>query len=168
MIRSTFAAVPKRLPVVWAKLVVFVGVTFTSMVGVSVIAFVCAQGLVSRYRTGYSLGDPGVVRVVIGTGVYLTLIGVIAAALGWIVRSTPGALVAYVAMILVIPILFGNVLGNWGKDVAEVMPSNAGASFVQTIREPHSLMPWPGIAVLALWAVIGVGVALVQLRRRDT
>ena len=27
MIRSTFAAVPKRLPVLWAKLVVFVAVT---------------------------------------------------------------------------------------------------------------------------------------------
>jgi ABC-2 type transport system permease protein len=167
MIRSTFAAVPQRLPVVWAKLIVFVAVTLTSMTGISVVAFLGAQGLLSRYRTGYSLGDPGVLRVVIGTGVYLTLIGVIAAALGWIVRSTPGALVAYVGMILVVPILFGSVLGNWGKDVAEIMPSNAGASFVQTIRETHSLAPWTGLGVLAGWAVVGIGVALLQLRRRD-
>jgi ABC-2 type transport system permease protein len=167
MIRSTFAAVPKRLPVVWAKLIVFVAVTLTSMVGISVIAFLCAQGLLSRYRTGYSLGDPGVLRVVIGTGMYLTLIGIVAATIGWIVRSTPGSLVAYVGVILVIPILFGSVLGNWGKDVAEVMPSEAGASFVQTIREPHTLTPWTGIGVLAIWAIVGISIALLQLRRRD-
>jgi ABC-2 type transport system permease protein len=167
MIRSTFAAVPKRLPVVWAKLVVFVSVTLVAMVSASVVAFLCAQAFLSSYRTGYSLSDPGVLRVVIGTGVYLTLIGVVAAALGWIVRSTPGALVAYAGVILVIPILFGNVLGTWGKDVAQVMPGEAGASFVQTLREPHSLTPWTGLGVLALWAVGGIAIALLQLRRRD-
>ena len=122
MIRSTLAAVPKRLPVLWAKLVVFLSVTAVSMVGISVVSFTAAQGLLSRYRTGYSLGDPGVLRVVIGTGIYLTMLGVLGAVIGWIVRSTPGSLVAYIALVLVLPAIFGNVLGNWGKHVAQYLP----------------------------------------------
>jgi ABC-2 type transport system permease protein len=167
MIRSTLAAVPKRLGVLWAKLVVFVSVTLPSMVVSCVVAFVCAQAVISHYRVGFSLGSPGALRVVIGTGVYLTIIGVIGAMIGWIVRSTPGALVMYVAVILVLPALFGNVLGTWGKHVAEVMPSQAGASFVGSLRDPVSLTPWTGLAVLLLWAVAAVAVAARELSRRD-
>ena len=167
MIRSTFAAVPTRIPVLWAKLIVFVVVTAVSMIAVCLVGFLAAQAVISNYRVGYSLTDPGVLRVVIGTGVYLTLIGVIGAMIGWIVRSTPGALVAYIAVILVLPILFGTVLGTWGKDIAQFMPSEAGGSFVRTIREPNTLTPWTGLAVLAGWAVVGVIVAMVELRRRD-
>jgi ABC-2 type transport system permease protein len=167
MIRSTLAAVPKRLPVLWAKLIVFVTVTATAMIVMCVVAFLAAQAVISRSRTGYSLTDPHVLRVVIGTAVYLTLIGVIGAMLGWIVRSTPGALVAYIAVILVLPVLFGTVLGTWGKDIAKFMPSNAGASFVRSIREPNSLPAWPGLIVLIAWALVGIAIAAIELRRRD-
>ena len=124
MIRSTLAAVPKRIPVLWAKLTVFVVITAVTIIPISVVAFISAEGLISHFRTGFSLSDPGVLRVVIGTGVYLTLIGVIGATVGWLVRSTPGALVTYFALILVVPVLFGNVLGNWGKDTAQFLPSS--------------------------------------------
>jgi ABC-2 type transport system permease protein len=167
MIRSTLVAVPKRLPVLWAKVLVFLVITAVSMILVSLIAFVSAQALLSHYRSGYSLGDPGVLRVVIGTGAYLTLIGLIGAALGWIVRSTPGALVAYIATILVLPVLFGNVLGTWGKNVAQYLPSQAGRSFVSSIQEPHMLSPWTGLLVLVIWVAAGLGLAAVQLTRRD-
>jgi ABC-2 type transport system permease protein len=167
MIRSSFAAVPKRLPVLWAKLVVFTVVVGVSMVAASVVAFVVAQAYLSHYRTGFSLGDPGALRVAIGTGVYLTLVGLIGAAAGWIVRSTPGALVTYIALMLVVPVLFGTVLGTWGKDVAQFFPGEAGGSFVSSVRDAPSLSPWVGLGVMIGWVVVGVGVAAVQLRRRD-
>jgi ABC-2 type transport system permease protein len=168
MIRSTLVAVPRRLPVLWAKLVVFVTVTATSMIVISIVAFVCAQALLSRYRTGFSLGDPGVLRVVIGTGVYLTLVGMIGGALGWIVRSTPGALVAYFAVVLVLPVLFGEALGNWGKEVAQFLPDQAGASFSTSIPDSsYSLSPWVGLLVLAGWVAAALAVAAGVLRRRD-
>jgi ABC-type transport system involved in multi-copper enzyme maturation permease subunit len=167
MIRSSFAAVPRRLPVLWAKLIVFTVVVATSMVAASVVAFVVAQAYLSHYRTGFSLGDPGALRVAVGTGIYLTLVGLIAAATGWIVRSTPGALVTYVALILVLPVIFGNVLGTWGKDVAQFFPGEAGGSFVSTVRDAPSLSPWVGLGVLGGWVVVGLGLAAVQLHRRD-
>jgi hypothetical protein len=167
MIRSTFAAVPRRLPVLRAKLVVFTVVVGVSMIVASVVAFVIAQAYLGHYRTGYSLGDPGALRVAIGTGVYLTLVGLIGAAAGWIVRSTPGALVAYIATILVLPVLFGNVLGTWGRDVAQFFPGEAGGSFVSIVSDSPSLSPWTGLGVMVAWVVVGLGVAAVLLRRRD-
>jgi ABC-2 type transport system permease protein len=167
MIRSSFAAVPKRLPVLWAKLVVFTVVVGVSMVAASVAAFVVAQAYLSHYRTGFSLGDPGALRVAVGTGVYLTLVGLIGAAIGWIVRSTLGALVTYIALMLVLPVLFGTVLGTWGKDVAQFFPGEAGGSFVSIVRDFPSLSPWLGLGVMIGWVVVGVGAAAVQLRRRD-
>lgn len=137
------------------------------MVVVSLVAFVSAQALTARYRSGYSLGDPGVLRVVLGTGLYLVLVGLLGGALAWIVRSTPGSLVAYFATVLVLPVLFGNVLGNWGKDVAQLLPSEAGRSFVSSLREPYSLSPWAGAAVLVGWVVLAVAVAAVRVSKRD-
>jgi ABC-2 type transport system permease protein len=167
MIRSTLAAVPRRLPVLWAKLIVVIGVTLVSMTVMSVVSFLAAQRLISHYRPGFSLSQPHVLRVVLGTGIYLTLVAVIGSALAWIVRSTPGALVAYFATILVVPVLMETVLGTWGKDIAQFLPTVAGASFSTSLREPHTLMPWPGLIVMIAWTVALVGVAAVRLRRRD-
>jgi hypothetical protein len=168
MIRSTLAAVPKRTPVLWAKLIVFVSVVAVAMIPVSVIAFVVAQGVISSSRVGYSLSDPTVLRIVIGTGIYLILDGVIGAAIGWIVRNTAGAIVTYAALILVLPVTLVNLIGSWGRDVAQFLPSRAGASFSSTVVDsgPH-LKPWIGLAVMAIWAIGGLAVALTQLRRRD-
>lgn len=51
-------------------------------------------------------------RVVIGTDLYLALIGLLGGAIGWIVRSTPGALVAYFALMLALPVIFDTLLGT--------------------------------------------------------
>jgi ABC-2 type transport system permease protein len=167
MIRSTLAAVPRRVPVLWAKLIVFVAVIAPTMIFICFVAFLSAQGVLSHYRTGWSLGDPGALRVVVGTGVYLTLIGIIGGILAWIVRSTPGALVAYVGVVLVLPVLFGDALGNWGKNVGKFLPSSAGARFAESIPDGYSLTPWWGLAVMVAWVLLGLAVAVLLLRRRD-
>jgi hypothetical protein len=168
MIRSTLAAIPKRTPVVWAKLVVFAGVVAATMIPASIVAFLAAQAVISRTRVGYSLTDPNVLRYVIGTGVYLVLIGALGAAIGWIVRNTAGAIVTYVAVILVIPVMFEGLFGRWGKDVAQFLPSRAGASFSSVfVDSGPNLKPSIGLAVIFLWVIAGLAVALIQLRRRD-
>jgi ABC-type transport system involved in multi-copper enzyme maturation permease subunit len=167
MIRSTMSAVPRRLPVLVAKVVVFVAVTATTIIPACVIAFVSGQAIISRSRTGFSLGDPGVLRLVVGTGVYLVCIGLIGSACGWIVRNTPGALVTYFAIILVLPGIFGNVLGNWGKDVAQYFPSEAARGFVSSLPVPYTLSTWTGFGVLIAWVVIGLAASAFALRQRD-
>jgi len=167
MIRATLTAVPKRLPVLWAKLVVFVAVTATAMIAASVVAFMSAEAFISLLNhPGHSLGDPGALRVVIGTGVFLSLVGVFGAALGWIVRSTPFALVTFFAALVALPVVF-EFFGGWGKTVAEYLPLNAGGSFVQSIHVSGTLPPWTGLLVLVVWVAAALTIAAVTLRRRD-
>jgi ABC-2 type transport system permease protein len=167
MVRATFAAVPKRLPVLIAKAVVFTIVVGTSMVVASIAAFLVAQAVLSGYRPTYSLHDGSTLRVVVGTGVYLTLVGLIGSVLAWIVRSTPGALVATYTVILVLPILLELVFPSWGTYIAAYLPTGAGQSFSTNLAAPHALSPWTGLAVMVAWVVAGMVAAAVALRRRD-
>ena len=127
MIRATLAAVPRRLPVLLAKLLVFAVVVGTAMVAASSSASSSpsrscpATGRRSRSPT------PTCSRVVVGTGVYLTLIGLLGGAVGWIVRSTPGSLVALFAVILVLPVLLLLFHGAWAQHAGAWLPTGAGA-----------------------------------------
>jgi ABC-2 type transport system permease protein len=167
MIRATLAACPRRLPVLVAKVVVFSTVVGTAMMLASVAGFLVAQGFLSGYRPTYSLSDPDVLRVVLGTGVYLTLVGLLGGAFGWLVRSTPGSLVALFATILVLPVLLLLFRGAWARHLSAWLPTGAGASFSTSLRTPDALAPWPGLAVMVGWVVLAYVLAAVRLRRRD-
>ena len=167
MIRATFAAVPRRLPVLIAKAVVFTVVVGVSMIAASVVAFLVAQAVLSGYRPTFSLSDGSTLRVAVGTGVYLTLVGLIGSVLAWIVRSTPGALVATFAVILVVPILLELVFPSWGTYIAAYLPTGAGQSFSTSLAAPHALSPWTGLAVMVAWVVAGMVAAGAVLRHKD-
>ena len=167
MIRATFAAVPRRLPVLIAKTVVFVVVVGVSMIVASVAAFLVAQAVLSGHRPTFSLSDGSTLRVVAGTGVYLTLVGLIGSVLAWIVRSTPGALVATFAVILVLPLLLELVFPSWGTYIAAYLPTGAGQSFSTSLPVPHALGPWTGLAVMVAWVLSGMVVAGALLRHKD-
>jgi ABC-2 type transport system permease protein len=167
MIRASLAAVPKRVPVLIAKAVVFTVVVGVSMIAASVVAFLVAQAVLSGHRPTSSLGDGSTLRVVVGTGIYLTLVGLLGSVLAWIVRSTPGALVATLAVILVVPILFELVFPSWGQYIAAYLPTGAGQSFSTSLPVPHALSPWTGLAVMIGWVVAGLVAAAVVLRRKD-
>ncbi len=167
MIRATLAAVPRRRPVLVAKAIVFTVVVGLAMLAASVAAFLVAQAFLSGYRPTYSLTDGSTLRVVLGTGIYLTLVGLLGSALAWIVRSTPGALVAVVGLILILPVLCELVLPTWGTHIAAYLPTGAGASFSTNLRAPNALSPWVGLGVMVAWVVVGLVVASVTLRRRD-
>ena len=167
MIRATFAAVPTRTPVLIAKTVVFTVVVGISMVAASVAAFLVAQAVLSGHRPTYSLSDGSTLRVVVGTGVYLTLIGLLGSALAWVARSTPGALIATYAVILVLPILFELVFPSWGDYIAAYLPTGAGQSFSTNLPQPHALSPWTGLALMAAWVTAAMVAAGAVLKRSD-
>ena len=73
MIRASFTAVPKRLPVLWAKIAVFAAVSFVLMLPSVLIAFWVSQSILhSIPQLQTSLSAPDVLRTVFGTGLYLT------------------------------------------------------------------------------------------------
>lgn len=168
MIRSTFAAVPHRLSVLGAKTAVFGAIALISMTAASFAAFLGAQALfLSPDGHGTSLSDAGALRVVAGTGVYLTLVALLGVALGWIVRSTAGAISTLVGILMVQPIIVGLLPGSSSSDVLPYLPSNAGQAFGSSIRTEDMLAPWSGLGVFVLWVVAALVAAAVVVRRRD-
>jgi hypothetical protein len=166
MIRSTFAAIPRRLPVIGAKAAVFAIVALVAMTLASFAAFYGAQIFLGPDGHGSSISDPGALRSVAGVGLYLALVGLLGAGIGWIVRSTAGAITAVVGLLLVLPGLM-TFLGSWADPIVKYLPTNAGDAFVTSTRAADALAPVAGICVLALWAAAAHIGAVVLVRHRD-
>jgi ABC-2 type transport system permease protein len=165
MIRATFGAVPRRLPVLWAKALLYAVVTFVLMLVAAFLAFVGGQHFLSAHGT--TLGAPHAVRAVIGAAGYLTLIGVLAVALGFLVRSTAGGIATLFGLILVLPGI-GQVLpASWQQHTLPYLPSNAGASIFTLHTDTGMLSAGAGLLVLCLWVVAGLALAAVVVKRRD-
>ncbi len=166
MIRSTLAAVPRRVPVLVAKTAVFGAIGLVTMVATSFATFLGGQAFLTSYGHGSSL-DSGALQVILGTGVYLALIGLFGGALGWIVRSTAGGISVLVGILLVVPVVFLALPSSWSDPIAKFLPSNAGQSFISSVNTPGQLSAWTGFATLIAWVAGSLVVAAVMLRRRD-
>lgn len=167
MIRATLTAVPRRLPVLWAKAAVFAAVTFATGTISALIGFGVGGDILSGKHLPLSLSDPAMLRAVLGAGLYLAVIGLFGVALGALLRSTAGAIASLVGVLMLLPLL-GTLLGNWFKDhIALLLPNEAGASIMATQHAANTLDPWPGFAVMCAWAVVALGAAAYTLVRRD-
>lgn len=164
-IRSTFAAVPRRFPVFWAKLVLFTVVTFVLMTVSAFLAFFGSQALLGVHHT--TISAPGVARAVLGVGLYLTVTGLLGVAFGWIIRNTAGGIAVLLGLLLVVPAIGDALPQSWGQYVVPYLPSNAGQSLVAVAPDPAMLAPWPGFGVYCAYAAVAIAVAGVLLRRRD-
>jgi len=169
MIRATLAVVPSRLPVLWAKLIVLVGLMLPLSLLAAVADFFTATALESsRGGSAIALTDAGVLREVAGASLYLTVIAVIGLALGALLRRTAAGLSVFAALFLVVP-LVAAYLPDSIKGFAPYLPSNAGGDIwgAGKLFGGHQLGPWTGFAVLCGYAVVLTGLAAWQLRRRD-
>lgn len=166
-IRTTLVALPRRLPVLWAKLLVVTPIVVVTMLVTVLAAFLGSQALLGQYREAFSLSDPGALRAVVGTALYLGALTAFGAAIGWIVRSTPGALVTYLGLVLVLPGITGLLLGSFGQSVSKYLPTEAGTSLITSVQLPDLLTPTQGALVLLAWVAGSLAVAAVILRRRD-
>ncbi|MDX6425770.1 MAG: type transport system permease protein [Gaiellaceae bacterium] len=168
MIRATFTAVPKRLPVLWAKAIVFAVVTFVLMLPSVLIAFFASQSILSRHHANLAWSHPGVARAVIGAALYLTVIAVLTLGLGTIVRNTAGGIATFAAVFFVIPPLMNVLPASWNDAISPYLPNNAGRAILSITHDPHALAPWTGFALFCGYAAITLAVAAVLLVRRDT
>jgi ABC-type transport system involved in multi-copper enzyme maturation permease subunit len=168
MIRATLAVVPARLPVLWAKVIALVALVLPVTMLCAFADFFTAAALESsRGGSVLSLTDPGVLREVYGSSLYLTVVVVIALALGALLRKTAAGLSVFAALFFVIPVSV-NALPQNIRGFAPYLPSNAGgALWGSPLGTANALSPWTGFACLCGYAVVLVALAAWQLRRRD-
>ncbi|MEU2427435.1 ABC transporter permease [Streptomyces sp. NPDC007851] len=167
MIRSTLAAVPRRLPVLWSKAAVF-GLVALAVGTLGVfVAFLFGSRIVSGTPAAMGLSHAGVVRSLLGAGLYLGLVAVIGTALGVLLRSVAGGISVLVASLMLVPGLISLLPSSWRDDIGPYLPSNAGESMFALTHDATSLSPGAGLLVFLGWTVLALGGAAYRLLRSD-
>lgn len=87
MVRATFGAVPRRLPVLWAKATLYAGVTFGLMLAAAFAAFLGGQLFLGRHGT--DLSATGALRAIVGGSLSASLSLLVL--LGWVAVALAGA-----------------------------------------------------------------------------
>jgi ABC-2 type transport system permease protein len=167
MIRASFTAVPKRLPVLWAKIGVFGAVTFALMLPAVLVAFFIGQAILARHHINTTFGAPHVARALVGAALYLTVVGLFGLGLGAIVRNTAGGIASFAAIMFVLPPLMNVLPASWNRAASPYLPLQAGEAILSTTPGGH-LSPWLGLGLFAAYAAAAIAVAAVLLVRRDT
>ncbi|WP_122263816.1 ABC transporter permease [Ornithinimicrobium cerasi] len=166
MVRSTFSAVPRRWPVVAAKALVVAVAIFLVAAASTLLAFAASALVLGGHGLSLSLGDPGVLRALLGSAMYLALIGVFGVALGWLLRSTAGVLTALVGLLYVLPIVGVLLPRPVSQHIIPFLPNNAGTAVMQFA--PSALLPpWVGLALFTAYALLTLAIAALVILRHD-
>ena len=178
MIRSTFAAVPKRLPVFIGKALVLAITSFVvgivTIYGTAAIIFPLLPGV----KVHPNWGDWHLNESLIGGAVYLALIALLAFSVGAIIRNSAGGIAGALGLVFVLPIIVSIVGGltqaKWVSNIGTILPTASGGnlfSYTQTktqvVDGVLSLNRLDGALILLGWFVVLFIVAAVLLKRRD-
>ncbi|WP_326796988.1 DUF1349 domain-containing protein [Streptomyces sp. NBC_01808] len=185
MIRTTFTAGPRRGRVLAAKGAVLAAVAFAAGLAAAVLSFLVGQ---HALRAGghrppqfpeVSLAEGPALRAVVGTGLLLALVALLALGLGALLRHTAAA-VTIVVVLFVLPLVLGGGLPlgavEWLFRVTPVAGFGVQSTTpryeqVETVCLPEDGCmpqgPWAGLGVLAVWAAGALALAAWRLRRRD-
>ena len=169
-IRATFGATPQRTLVLAAKVLVFMVVVFVVGLAACFTAFFIGQSILSGSTKlqHASIGDPGVLRAVIGGAMYLAVLGALGIGLGTILRRTAGAIAALVGLLLILPILVNFLPSPWNTDIGKYLPLSAGNNVFHTATlSSTDLSLWVGFAVFCAYAIASLLIGAVLLTRRD-
>ena len=169
MIRTSLTAMPRRVVVYVAKVVVFACVALVVTFAAAFIAFFLGQALLASTHDHATLSQPNVLRAVIGSALYVTMCGLFAFAAGAILRHTAAAITTVIGLLFVIPILAHLLPFSWYQDLERWLPDAAGRALSVTVgpQPPHLFSPWTQFSVFAIYTLILLIVGAMLFRRRD-
>lgn len=167
MIRTSLTAVPWRRRWLAAKALVVSATALATGAVVNVVAFTVGYALAPEVSG--SPTDPGIVRTVLGGGLYLSALALLTFAVATVARSTTGGIITMAAVVYVVPFfLLGPAFGGVQRFLpAGLGPGNAGWAIMQPGPMQDGLHPWTGFAVLCAWVVGCMGVAVYTVGERD-
>ena len=169
MIRTSLSVQPRRGTVLAAKGIVFTLVSLVSGLVASFASFFIGQAILSTKHLNTSLGDPNVLRAVIGGGLFLAVCGMLAFGLGTLLRHTAAAITASIGLLFVLFVLVNFLPQSWQVHVDKWIPFNAGSQVWTTVNQPgtHLFSAWTGFAVFLGYAVIAIIAGAIVFLRRD-
>jgi ABC-2 type transport system permease protein len=166
-IRSSFMAVPKRLPVLWAKAGTFAVVAFVLSLIFTFVGFFGAQAILTQHHVQTTLGHAPALRAVVGAALYLAVLGVFCTSLGALVRNTAGGIALFVCLLFVLPGIVAILPTSLTNSIDPYLPLNAGTTILAGRPEANTLSAWGGFGVFCGYTAIVLVAAAVLMKRRD-
>jgi ABC-2 type transport system permease protein len=166
-IRATFSAAPRRPQVLAAKAIVFGAVAFVVAEVTAFLSFLLGQALLTAPAVHTTLANPTALRQVVGAGLYLTVMGLLALGLATIIRYTAGAIAAFVGVVLVLPLIVQALPNSLSGELQRFLPLRIGSAITSASPNPFSFSPWVGFALLCGYAAAALLIGGVLLVRRD-
>ena len=167
MVRTSFAAVPRRTEVLAAKALLVAGLLFVAGTGAAFLGYFGGNWFLDREGVGMALeGD--VLRAMYGSGLYLAGIGLLAVAAGFLLRHTAAVISLLVALLFVVGNMANLIPGDVGLWITRLMPGNAGSAISTPVSfNPNLLDAWPGFGVFVAEVGVLLVLATALLHRRD-
>jgi hypothetical protein len=170
MVRTSFAAVPRRSMMMTAKMAVSGVVTLVVGEVVAFASFLVGQAIIHSVQPTApyaNLGQHNVLRVVIGAGLYLALVSLLASGFAVLLRHAAAGISVIVAMLFIVPGLAAALPSSWSQPIEEYWPTNAGTEVYSLTHGSHALSAWAGLGEMGIFTVLVVAVAFYLLERRD-
>ncbi|MGW1955450.1 ABC transporter permease [Streptomyces sp. NPDC001920] len=166
MIRTSLAAVPQRGTFLFSKIAVATGLALVVGMATSFVAFFLGQAMLGEHRA--QIGDPGVLRAVIGGGLYMTLIAMFSMGVAAMLRSPMLSLGILMPFFFLVSNILGNVSAT--EKIGRYLPDQAGSKIMQVVtpvddETPYG--PWGGLGIMVLWVIAALAGGYVTLRKRD-
>lgn len=166
MIRATLTVVPRRLPVLVAKVGVVAAVVLPTAVLSCLLSFLLGQSALGRL--GVTVLSWRAIGSVLGAAVYLTVAAVLGVLVGWVLRHTAAAVASFVGVLFVLPLLMDLLPPATRSHLEQYLPSNAGGSLFGASKHlQHGLSPLGGLLVLTSYVVVLGAVAAWRLVNDD-
>ena len=167
MIRTSLTVMPRRETVYMAKALVFTVIALVAGLVTSFGSYFIGQAIFATHHLNSSIGQPGVLRAVIGGGLFLGACGLLSFGIGALLRHTAGAITASVALLFVLFVLSGFLPNSWAVHVDKWLPFNAGGAIWENLSGVNMFSPWVGFGVFCCYAAIAVVAGGILFRTRD-
>ncbi|GAA3883008.1 ABC transporter permease subunit [Streptomyces sp. NPDC003631] len=166
MIRTSLAAVPRRATFLFGKITVATALALVVGMATSFLAFFLGQAVLGPH--GARLGDPGVLRAVVGGGLYMTLIAMFSMGIAAMLRSPMLSLGVLMPFFFLISNILGNVSAT--KKIGRFLPDQAGSRILQVVPgtgDDTPYGPWGGLGIMVLWVAAALIGGYALLKKRD-
>ena len=167
MARSTFAAVPKRLPALIAKLVVVMVSAFLLTAVSTYAAGLVSVPILDNYGLKLDLGSSQSIKLLLVNSAYVAAVAAIGMALGTLIRNSAGGIMSLVGLFFVAPIAFQLIPGDFFVEARKYLPGNTINPLTAVEHVPETLEAWQAALVLGAWVLVPVVLAMVLLKKRD-
>ncbi|MEU9054951.1 ABC transporter permease [Streptomyces sp. NPDC048384] len=166
MIRTSLAAVPRRGTFLASKIAVATGLALVVGLATSFVTFFLGQAMLGDHRA--EIGDPGVLRAVIGGGLYMTLIAMFSMGVAAMLRSPMLSLGILMPFFFLVSNILGNVSAT--EKIGQYLPDQAGSRIMQVVTpidddKPYG--PWGGLGIMMLWVIVALAGGYATLKKRD-